>query len=165
MTFKELKKIVSINQNLQQQNKFFERLRTKPFWIWNIDKHKQEDVRTNGDCCFNHVIGLPQKNSVDKPLYGYEKIIFDSLVLSIFGGLSPTNVHNSDVLRRIVYELDPDVIHVQYEHGLYGVKSDPINPRKFSTNIDLFYEQCNNIPIVTTFHSTYNFMQVRWIMP
>jgi glycosyltransferase involved in cell wall biosynthesis len=76
-----------------------------------------------------------------------------------FGGLSPTNVHNSDVLLRIVDKLDPDVVHVQYEHGLYGLKLDPINQRKFSTNIDLFYEQCNKIPIVTTFHSTYNFRQ------
>jgi glycosyltransferase involved in cell wall biosynthesis len=76
-----------------------------------------------------------------------------------FGGLSPTNVHNSDVLLRIVDKLDPDVVHVQYEHGLYGLKLDPINQRKFSTNIDLFYEQCNKIPIVTTFHSTYDFRQ------
>jgi glycosyltransferase involved in cell wall biosynthesis len=58
-----------------------------------------------------------------------------------------------------VDKLDPDVLHVQYEHGLYGLKLDPINQRKFSTNIDLFYEQCNKIPIVTTFHSTYNFRQ------
>jgi glycosyltransferase involved in cell wall biosynthesis len=76
-----------------------------------------------------------------------------------FGGLSPTNVHNSDVLLRIVDRLDPDVVHVQYEHGLYGLKLDPINQKKFSTNIDLFYEQCNKIPIVTTFHSTYDFRQ------
>jgi hypothetical protein len=75
LTFKELKKIVSINQNLQQQNKFFEKLRTKLFWIWNSEEYRQEDISTSGDCCFNHVIGLPQKNSVDKPLYDYEKII------------------------------------------------------------------------------------------
>ena len=78
-----------------------------------------------------------------------------------FGGLSPTNVHNSDVLLKIVHKLDPDIVHVQYEHGLYGLKLDSINPRRIGTNIDLFYEQCNgrNIPIVTTFHSTYNFKQ------
>jgi glycosyltransferase involved in cell wall biosynthesis len=75
-----------------------------------------------------------------------------------FGGLSPTNVHNSDVLLKIIDKLHPDIVHIQYEHGLYGLKLDSINPRKISTNIDLFYEQCN-IPIVTTFHSTYNFKQ------
>jgi hypothetical protein len=55
-------------------------LHNKPFWIWNIEEHKQEDIKTNGDCCFNHLIGLPQKDGIDKSLYDYEKIIFDSLV-------------------------------------------------------------------------------------
>jgi hypothetical protein len=55
-------------------------LHNKPFWIWNIEEHKQEDIKTNGNCCFNHIIGLPQEDGVDKPLYDYEKIIFDSLV-------------------------------------------------------------------------------------
>jgi hypothetical protein len=31
----------------QQQSRLFERLRNKPFWIWNIDEHKQEDIKTN----------------------------------------------------------------------------------------------------------------------
>jgi hypothetical protein len=64
----------------EQQSTSFERLQNKPFWIWNISEHKQEDIRTNGECCFNHIIGLPQKDSVKKPLYDYEKIIYDSLV-------------------------------------------------------------------------------------
>ena len=72
--------LISINQNLQQQNKLLERLLNKPFWIWNIEEHKLEDVRTNGQCCFNHIIGLAQKDSVDKPLYDYERMIFDSSV-------------------------------------------------------------------------------------
>ena len=81
MTFKELKKRFSDTTQLQeQQNRFFERLQNKPFWIWNVDKHKQEDIRTDGDCCFNHIIGLPRKDGIDKPLFDYERIIFDSLV-------------------------------------------------------------------------------------
>jgi hypothetical protein len=31
----------------------------------------------------NHIIGLPQKDGVDKPLYDYEKIIFESLVTHV----------------------------------------------------------------------------------
>lgn len=77
-----------------------------------------------------------------------------------FFGLSPKNVDNSDVLLKIVDKLHPDIVHVQYEHGSYGLKLDPLNPRKISTNIDLFYECCK-IPVVTTFHSSYNFKQ--WI--
>ena len=80
MTFKDLKKRISIGQDSQQQTRFFDRLTNKPFWIWNTEQHKLEDIRTKEECCFNHVIGLPQKDAVDKPLYDYEEIIFDSLV-------------------------------------------------------------------------------------
>ena len=80
MTFKDLKKRVSLESITQQQSKLTEKLHNKPFWIWDIQEHKLEDSRTNGECCFNHIIGLPQKDGNDKPFYNYEKIIFDSLV-------------------------------------------------------------------------------------
>jgi hypothetical protein len=79
VTFRDLKKKISLELE-QQQSKLFGRLEKKPFWIWDQQQHKSEDIRTNGDCCFNHIIGLPKKNDSDKPLYYYEKIIFDSLV-------------------------------------------------------------------------------------
>ncbi len=79
MTFKDLKKRVSL-QVSQEEPRLFGRLKGKPFWIWDKQQHKQEDIRTDGDCCFNHIIGLPQKDGNDKPLYDYEEIIFDSLV-------------------------------------------------------------------------------------
>jgi hypothetical protein len=80
VTFKDLKKRVSLEATIQQQSKLTEKLHNKPFWIWNIEEHKRQDVTSNGNCCFNHIIGLPSKETVDKPLYDYEKIIFDSLV-------------------------------------------------------------------------------------
>ncbi|MFL6385549.1 MAG: hypothetical protein ACJ712_11350 [Nitrososphaeraceae archaeon] len=70
MTFKDLKKRASLEAATQQQ----------PFWIWNVEEHKQEDIKTNGDCCFNHTVGLPQKDGVDKPLYGYTSGIIFSLL-------------------------------------------------------------------------------------
>jgi hypothetical protein len=79
LTFKDLRKTVTL-KSAQEQCRLFDRLQNKPFWIWDIDEHKQEDIRTDGECCFNHIIGLPQKDAEDKPLYDYEKIIFDSLV-------------------------------------------------------------------------------------
>jgi hypothetical protein len=79
LTFKDLKKIVSL-ATTQQESNLSETLHNKPFWIWNVEEHKQEDVRTNGYCCFNHIIGLPQKDGNDKPLNDYEQIIFDALV-------------------------------------------------------------------------------------
>jgi hypothetical protein len=80
LTFRDLKKKVSLEVTAQQQSNLTERLHNKPFWIWDIEEHKHEDVKTDGHCCFNHIVGLPQKDAVDKPLYGYEKIIFDCLV-------------------------------------------------------------------------------------
>jgi hypothetical protein len=80
VTFKDLKKTVSLETTFHQKSKLFQGLQNKPFWIWDIAEHKQEDIKINGDCCFNHIIGLPQKDGTDKPLYEYEEIIFDSLV-------------------------------------------------------------------------------------
>ncbi|HYZ50989.1 MAG TPA: hypothetical protein VE593_08880, partial [Nitrososphaeraceae archaeon] len=58
----------------------FSKLQGKPFWICDKHQHKQEDIRTDGNCCFNHIIGLPQKDGIDKPLYDYEQTIFDALI-------------------------------------------------------------------------------------
>jgi glycosyltransferase involved in cell wall biosynthesis len=72
-----------------------------------------------------------------------------------FTGLSPTNEWNSDVLLKIVEEQSrPDVIHVQFEPGLYGLILDSAKPSASRTFIDQFYNDCK-IPIVTTFHSAY----------
>ena len=69
-----------------------------------------------------------------------------------YSGLYPYNPHNSDVLLKIVNDLKPDIVHVQFEAGLYGLIWDIKNPRKVGTYIDQFYVKCK-IPIVTTFHS------------
>ena len=81
--FKDLQKLVSSAQQQKttqkkiKQKALHERVYNKPFWVWDKEEHRQEDKRTNGDCCFNHIIGLPQKNGVDQPLYDYEQLIFD----------------------------------------------------------------------------------------
>ena len=80
IVFKDLHKLVSHSQQENTRKELFQRLQDKPFWIWNKQQHKLEDIRTDGDCCFNHIIGLPQKDGNDKPLYDYEEIIFDALV-------------------------------------------------------------------------------------
>jgi hypothetical protein len=80
IVFKDLQKLVSHSQQENTRKELFQRLQGKPFWIWDKQQHKLEDIKTNGDCCFNHIIGLPQKDGADKPLYDYEQIIFDSLV-------------------------------------------------------------------------------------
>ena len=81
MTFKELKKRISLQQPSQQQTNFLDILRNKPFWIWDKDMHKIEDIKTKGDCCFNHIVGLPQKDEIEKPIFDYEKLLYDNLSL------------------------------------------------------------------------------------
>jgi hypothetical protein len=83
--FKDLQKLVQQSQQEQQKNSnqdVFERLRDKSFWIWNVEEHKQEDVNTKGDCCFNHIIGLPIKEKLEKPLFDYERLLYDSLLVN-----------------------------------------------------------------------------------
>ncbi len=72
--------------------------------------------------------------------------------------ISSTNPSNSEILLKIAGSLRPDIIHIQYELGLYGLSTDPKKPSKVSTNLDTFYNLCK-VPIVTTFHSTYTFKQ------
>ena len=55
-------------------------LKGLPFWIWDKDQHRQQAQATNGNCCFNHVVGLPQKDKREFPLFDYEKILYDSLM-------------------------------------------------------------------------------------
>jgi hypothetical protein len=55
-------------------------LYNKPFWIWDVEEHKRGDVRTKGNCCFNHIIGLPTKEGMEKAIFDYEKILYDSLL-------------------------------------------------------------------------------------
>jgi glycosyltransferase involved in cell wall biosynthesis len=76
-----------------------------------------------------------------------------------FTGISPSNERNSDVLLKIVEEQSrPDVVHVQFEPGLYGLMLDSTKLLASRTFIDHFYHRCK-VPIVTTFHSAYTFKE------
>ena len=66
---------ITSSSNLQQ-------LRGLPFWIWDKEQHTQEYLKTNGQCCFNHVCGLPTKDKKEYPLFDYEKLLYDSLTIS-----------------------------------------------------------------------------------
>ena len=68
MTFKDLRKRVSV-EIAQEQSVLFMRLRTRLFWIWNAEEHKQEDSNTKRECCFNHIIGLSTKGGIEKRLF------------------------------------------------------------------------------------------------
>jgi hypothetical protein len=60
VTFKDLQKLVQSQTN-PGQSQPLQRVGDKPFWIWDRQQHSQEDIKTKGDCCFNHIIGLPKQ--------------------------------------------------------------------------------------------------------
>jgi hypothetical protein len=85
MTVKEMKRVlISAAPSLYdtdeiKKRELYTRLRDKPFWLWDVDTHKTEDRRTKGDCCFNHIIGLPTRGNREYPIFDYEKTIHDLL--------------------------------------------------------------------------------------
>jgi hypothetical protein len=80
VTFKDLQKLVQSQQSgSEQTSPLLQRLRAKPFWYWDQNQHKAEDIKTKGDCCFNHIIGLPQKDGHDMPLLPYQRTLYESL--------------------------------------------------------------------------------------
>jgi Terminase RNaseH-like domain len=80
IVFKDLQKLVSHSQQENICKDLFQRLQGKPFWMWDKQQHKLEDIKTDGDCCFNHIIGLPTKEGEEKAMFDYEKILYDALL-------------------------------------------------------------------------------------
>jgi hypothetical protein len=84
------------------------------------------------------------------------------VVSNVYGkgdlGISPDKKDNFQVLLKLVKEVNPDLVHVQYEQGMYGMRLDPIDLTKTGTNIEKFYDQCT-VPIVSTLHSVYTFRE------
>ena len=77
-----------------------------------------------------------------------------------FFGLDASNKENSRTLLRLVNKIKPDLVHIQLEHGLYGLNFGSIKKFRMQTNIDQFYEKCQT-PTITTFHSAYPIEQ--WV--
>jgi len=50
-----------------------EQFRNKPFYCWRTE------ITGLHDCCFNHMIGMPQKDDKEYPLFDYQKIIFEDI--------------------------------------------------------------------------------------
>ena len=84
MTFRDLQKIVQQSQSCPEQSHLLQRLTGKPFWIWDQKEHKQEDIKTKDNCFFNHIVGLPRKDGIEKSIFDYEKLLYDSLLLPEF---------------------------------------------------------------------------------
>jgi hypothetical protein len=45
VTFKDLQKLVQ-SRSQPEQSQLLQRLKDKPFWIWDQQQHRQEDIAT-----------------------------------------------------------------------------------------------------------------------
>jgi hypothetical protein len=87
LTWKDLKRFITNNsidnneekEEIKLQSQRFAIFRSKPFWISDVEEHKHQDILHKGACCFNHIIGLPRKDGVVKPIFDYEMNLFDAL--------------------------------------------------------------------------------------
>jgi len=79
MTWKDLQKLIQSSNSNPSSDKRLDILRGKPFWIWDKEEHKRQYIKTGGCDCFNHIIGLPKKNSKQYPLFDYELKVIDAL--------------------------------------------------------------------------------------
>jgi hypothetical protein len=91
VTFKDLQKAIQSQQSGPEQSQLLLKLRDKPFWISDPSKHKEKDRSGKGECCFNHIVGLPRKDGIEKSIFDYEKLLFDSLLLPEFYNPSKHN--------------------------------------------------------------------------
>ena len=55
-----------------------------PLWIWDLEGYKQADITTKVYCWFNHHLRLPTKERIDRPIFSYDKLILDSLLILDF---------------------------------------------------------------------------------
>jgi hypothetical protein len=103
VTFKDLQRLIgsqseiNLSSNNPKQN-LLSRLKDKSFWLWDSIAHKEKYRIRGGNCCFNHIIGLPKKDGIEKSIFDYEKLLYDCLLLPEFYNLSkynPSNVMNS----------------------------------------------------------------------
>jgi hypothetical protein len=88
VTLNDLQKLIQSQQQLAagsgsgsaELSKLLRLLRDREFWLWDSTKHKERDIIQKGNCCFNHIIGLPRKNGVKKPIFDYEAMLYKALL-------------------------------------------------------------------------------------
>jgi hypothetical protein len=90
VTFKDLQKLIESqpDHNNPEKSELLQRLRDKAFWHWDRGEHKEKDKdkdrKYKGDCCFNHIIGLPRKDGKRKPLFDYELLLYRALLVPCY---------------------------------------------------------------------------------
>jgi hypothetical protein len=92
VTLKDLQRLIQSQlQGPEQSQALLLKLRDKPFWYFDSSRHKEKDKSGKGTCCFNHIIGLPKKYGVKKPLFNYEGVLFKALLVPGYLNNNPSS--------------------------------------------------------------------------
>ena len=83
VTFRDLQKLIQ-SQSGPEHNELCKDKKTNLPGFGTRKQHKERDIKTKGDCCFNHIKGSPRKDGIEKPIFDYEKLLYDSLLISEF---------------------------------------------------------------------------------
>ena len=62
-----------------ESSRLLSEIKGKAFWVEDPVRHEMFYDLSAGRCCFNHIIGLPQKDGETKPIFDYEMEIFKYL--------------------------------------------------------------------------------------
>jgi hypothetical protein len=80
VTFKEIQHLLESQPDYttSQQSEMLQRVRGKPFYIWDSANHREKDRTHGGDCRFTDIIGRPRKNGNGnrKPFWDYQKMLY-----------------------------------------------------------------------------------------
>jgi hypothetical protein len=93
VTFKDLQKAIE-SQPSSDHNQL-QKLKGKEFWQWDSGEHKRKHASYRGNCCFNHIIGPPKKDGIEKPFFDYQKLIYRALFEPGYFNSDP-KLHSSD---------------------------------------------------------------------
>src|SRR6478736_5916956 len=69
------------NQLVTSSNFDYKKLQ-KVFWIWDMKQHLLAAELSEGQCCWNHIVGLPVKEGKEYPIFDYERALFNSLLFA-----------------------------------------------------------------------------------
>jgi hypothetical protein len=60
---------LSIEERKKRSDALFAQFKDKPFWIWDPHEHLLAFLKTQKKCCFNHLVGKPDKWDRPQPLF------------------------------------------------------------------------------------------------
>jgi hypothetical protein len=131
VTFKELQRAIESQPGQSASpefNQLLHRIRISGrgiFWYWDENKHKERDRSSKGDCCMQHIIGLPRKDGKEMPFFDYERLLYNALMLPGYFNSYPKGRTNPD------YPSNNNILYPFKEKHLWILKSTGLGVSEF----------------------------------